>query len=88
MAWTILRTTQSSRFLLAFGVPRWAEPLFVIPWVVLVLGIAALALAIVAWRRGWWGASARAHYTAVSLACLSFVGILLYFHLFWLGRVF
>lgn len=82
LAWTILRTMRSSPFVLAFGVPGWAEPLFVIPWVVLAMGIAALALAAAAWRRGWWSASARAHYTAVSLACLSFVGILVYFHFF------
>lgn len=81
LTWTILRTTRNSPFVLAFGVPGWAEPLFVIPWFVLLLGISALALATVAWRRGWWDAGARAHYTLVSLACLSFVGLLAYLRL-------
>jgi pimeloyl-ACP methyl ester carboxylesterase len=81
LAWTMLRTTRSSPYILAFGVPEWAEPLFLLPWVVLVLGIAALGLATAAWRRGWWSVAARVHYTLVSLASLSFFAFLAYWRL-------
>jgi hypothetical protein len=81
LVWTILRTTRSSPYMLAFGVPGWAEPLFLVPWVVLVLGVAALGLATAAWRRGWWSVAARVHYTLVSLASLSFFAFLAYWRL-------
>lgn len=81
LAWTIQRTARSSPFILAFGLPGTAAPLFLLPWVALVLGLVAVTLAVAAWRRRWWGIVSRTHYTLVSLASLSFFALLAYWRL-------
>jgi CubicO group peptidase (beta-lactamase class C family) len=47
------------------------------------LTVAALAAAVVAWRKGWWGLLARAHYTAVALAAVTVVAVGLRYNLVW-----
>jgi pimeloyl-ACP methyl ester carboxylesterase len=82
LVWTVLRASKTTPLILAFGVPQSAAPLFLIPWLVLLLGIAALTLAVVAWRRTWWSITSRIHYLLVSLACVSFVAFLTHWRLF------
>jgi pimeloyl-ACP methyl ester carboxylesterase len=82
LVWTVLRTSQTAPLILAFGVPGAAAPLFLVPWLVLVLGVGALTLAVVAWRHGWWNIASRIHYTLVGAACVGFVGFLAYWRLF------
>jgi len=81
LAWTVVWTTRTAPLTLTFGVPRSAKPLFFLPWAVLSLGLVSATLAAAAWRRGWWSAAARIHYTLVALACVSFVGFLVHWHL-------
>jgi len=76
LAGIALHTARTAPLTLAFGVPEAAAPLFILPWVVLSLGIILLMLAMVAWLRLRWTTAARVHYTLVALACLSFVGFL------------
>lgn len=67
--------------LLAFGVPRDAAWLFVLPWLVAGLALPVAAAAVAAWRGRWWGPAGRAHYTLVAAACLAFVGLVARFGL-------
>jgi hypothetical protein len=65
-------------FVLAFGVPGAAGWLFMLPWIVAVLMIAAIAWAVQAWRKSWLMPAHRAHYTLVAAACVGcvlFVGL-------------
>ena len=74
----VVRTTMDRNpFVLGFGIPGPAAPLLSIPWVVVGLTIAVIGFVPLAWRRGWWGRSARAHYTLVAAACLSVLALLL-----------
>jgi hypothetical protein len=82
LVWTALRTSRTAPLILAFGVPEDAAPLFLIPWLVLLLGIAALMLTVSAWRRGWWNVASRIHYSLVSLALVSFVAFLAHWQIF------
>lgn len=69
-----LRALRADPFVLALGLPGRHAALFALPWIVLVLTVCVLALAVNAWRRGWWGAGARVHYTLVTVGCLLLVG--------------
>jgi pimeloyl-ACP methyl ester carboxylesterase len=82
LAWTVLRTARTAPLILAFGVPGSAGLLFLIPWLVLVLGGLTLALAVAAWRQRWWSTPWRVHYLLVGMACLSYVGFLSHWRLF------
>ena len=82
LVWTVLRTSRTTPLILAFGVPGSAASLFLVPWLVLLLGMGALILAAASWRRGWWGAALRIHYTLVGLACVGFVAFLAHWRLF------
>jgi pimeloyl-ACP methyl ester carboxylesterase len=82
LVWTVLRTSRTAPLILAFGVPGSAAPLFLVPWLVLLLGIVAVTLAVAAWRHGWWNVTLRIHYTLVGAACLGFIGFLAYWRLF------
>jgi pimeloyl-ACP methyl ester carboxylesterase len=69
-------------FILGFGLPGDAAPLFLVPWVVALLAAGTAACAALAWRHGWWGRIARVHYALVAIAGVSFLGMLLAFGLF------
>jgi pimeloyl-ACP methyl ester carboxylesterase len=82
LVWTVLRTSRTTPLMLVFGVPQSAAPLFLVPWLVLSLGVAALTLAGAAWRCGWWRVPSRIYYSLVSLACVCFVAFLAHWRLF------
>jgi len=69
----VLITAQESPFLLGFGVPGGARPIFILPWLVALATIGVVIFAATAWKERWWGLAGRAHYLAVAIACVSFV---------------
>jgi hypothetical protein len=70
LAWAIMRTTAENPVILLFGLPGWAAPLLMIPWILLVGSIALVATAALAWRRGAWTRWGRSHFTLVAAASL------------------
>lgn len=81
LAMVVTRTMEEDPFVLAFGVPSWAAPLFWLPWVVAPLTIAAAFFAAKAWREKFWGIVGRAHYWAVVSGCLGFVIFVIHWEL-------
>jgi pimeloyl-ACP methyl ester carboxylesterase len=69
----LLVTAQDSPFLLGFGVPGNARPLFILPWL-FMLGTGGVVLfAITAWRRRWWTLAGRLHYLFIACACVGLI---------------
>ena len=81
LAAVVIRTQEENPFILAFGVPSWAAPLFWLPWVVTPLAIVATFFAARAWREKYWGAVGRAHYLVVVWGCLGFVMFVMHWEL-------
>ena len=77
----VTRTMEENPFVLVFGVPSWAAPLFWLPWAVAPLTIVATFFAARAWREKYWGAVGRAHYLAVVSGCLGFVVFVMHWEL-------
>ncbi len=73
----ILNTSTDQPYLLLFGLPPDAAPLFVVPWVAGALSLGLVLLAWPVWKDGYWGLTGRLHYTLVTLAALGFVWLLL-----------
>jgi hypothetical protein len=76
LAWAIMRTAAENPVILLFGLPGWAAPLLVIPWILLLGSIALVATAALAWRRGAWSRWARIHFTLVAGASLALTALL------------
>lgn len=74
LTWVILRTRTENSFILLFGLPGWAAPLLVVPWVLLAGSVALLAAALLAWRRGAWTRWGRIHFTLAAAASAVLVG--------------
>jgi hypothetical protein len=72
----IINTSMEQEYLLLFGLPSNAAPLFVIPWISALLGIALLLLCVLAWDKHSGSMVARLYYTVVAVAVIGFVGIL------------
>ena len=73
---TVLQTLDANPFLLAFGLPGSASPLFLLPWVAIALTVVAVVIAVAAWKNGWWTLTGRVHYSAVAAACVAFVAFM------------
>ncbi len=73
---TVLQTLDANPFLLAFGLPGSAAPLFLLPWVAMVLAATAVVVAVAAWMAGWWTLTGRVHYSAVAAACVASVAFM------------
>lgn len=58
---------------------------FLVPYLILLLALASAWAAVVAWRRGYWGAGSRVHYALVALAGLAFVWWLIHWRLLGYG---
>lgn len=50
-------------------------------WLVVLMAVGVLALAVLAWKRRYWNAIWRAHYTLVALAALGVVWVLYFYNL-------
>lgn len=73
----IINTSTSQPYLLLFGLPPEAAPLFVVPWVAGTLSLGLALLAWPVWREGFWSLAGRIHYTLVTVAAFAFVWLLL-----------
>jgi hypothetical protein len=69
----IAGTLDANPFLLGFGVPSDARPLFFVPWLVVPTAIAVVISARRAWSERWWSLTGRIHYLLVALAGVGFV---------------
>ncbi len=72
----IINTGMQQEYLLLFGLPSNAAPLFVIPWVSALLGIILLLLSMLAWTKRRGAMVGRVYYTLVAVALLGFVWVL------------
>ena len=69
----ILVTAQDNPFLLGFGVPGNAKPIFILPWLFMLGTVGVVLLAISAWRRRWWTLAGRLHYLFIAIACIGLI---------------
>lgn len=67
---------------LAFGLPGWAAPLFLLPILVALSTLAALLLTALAWRSGGWSLSRRWLHSVAILGCVGFLALLFRFGVF------
>ena len=58
---------------LLYGVPLLIRVILVIPIVTSILSLAFLALAVIAWMRGYWSLVGRLYYSLIALASVLFV---------------
>jgi hypothetical protein len=58
---------------LVFGVPLLIRVILVIPIVTSILSVVTLALALVAWIRGYWSLLSRLYYSLIALGSVVFV---------------
>lgn len=76
LAWVIMQTGDLNPLILLFGLPGWAAPLLVVPWLLLAGSMALIVTAVLAWRRGVWTRWGRIHFTLVAIASAVLVGVL------------
>ncbi len=69
----ILVTAQNDPYVLGFGVPGSAGPIFILPWLFLLGTMGVVVLAVSAWRRRWWTLAGRLHYLLIAFACIGLV---------------
>ncbi len=69
----VFNTAQENPYLLGFGVPGSASPIFFLPWLVVLATFGAVISAAAAWKERWWSLPGRVHYLLVTIACVSFV---------------
>ncbi len=70
-----------SGFLGWLDVPAWQRLIFHAPFALAVCVLGLVGLSLPLWRRRWWTLAARVHYTALSLAGLALVFLLLLWRL-------
>jgi CubicO group peptidase (beta-lactamase class C family) len=63
------------------GPPTAFVALLALPVLAAVATLGALAMAVLAWRDGYWGLLGRVHYTLVALTALVFLAVLRYWNL-------
>jgi len=73
LAGIVLMTAKENPFLLGFGVPGSASPIFLLPWLVLLATIGVALFAVAAFKQRWWNSASRAHYLFITLACAGLV---------------
>ena len=66
---TIATTAQENPYLLGFGVPAAARPLFVLPLLFMLGTAGVVVMGVFAWQRRWWNLAGRLHYAMVTFAC-------------------
>jgi hypothetical protein len=70
-------------FFVAIFILKNDDPLqpiiLIMAWLIATLSASVTFMAIVAWRKGWWGLVGRLHYTLVALAALA----ILWFEVYW-----
>jgi spore maturation protein SpmB len=76
LAWVLVQTAGDNPMILAFGLPGWAAPLLLVPWILLAGSLALVATAALAWRRGAWTRWGRIHFTLVAAASAVFTAVL------------
>jgi hypothetical protein len=72
----IANTSMEQPYLLLFGLPTHAAPLFVVPWISLLFGLWTLLLSVTTWQRRSGSVAAWIYYTLVAVAVVIFVGML------------
>jgi pimeloyl-ACP methyl ester carboxylesterase len=75
-------TARDNPFVLAFGLPGWADPLFGLPILVAALTVAALILTASAWRSAGWPLGTRLRQAVALLGCAALLALLLGFGFF------
>jgi CubicO group peptidase (beta-lactamase class C family) len=70
---------------IAFGLTREMRGILALTQVCLILAVATVLGALVAWRNGYWRLSGRLHYTLVALAGIGFTCFLYYWNLLTFG---
>ncbi len=64
------QTLTADTFMVAFGVPASARPLFWLPWIAALLALAVAGLCAWLWKSRTWTAGARVQYTLLALSLL------------------
>jgi len=73
---TLLITASENEFVLAFGVPGWAAPLFVLPILVALTTLAALLPTAWTWRSAGWSPGKRLLHAVAILGCVGLLALL------------
>ena len=79
---TLVITASKNELVLAFGVPGWAAPLFLLPILVALSTLAALLLTGLAWRSAGWSPWRRLLHSVAILGCVGFLALLFRFGVF------
>ncbi|MCP5067523.1 MAG: alpha/beta hydrolase [bacterium] len=79
---TLLITADHNPVILAFGVPGWAAPLFLLPILIALTIAGALLLTPSAWRSSWWSLWRKLLHTVSILGCAGFLALLARFGIF------
>ena len=69
----IVATAQDNPYLLGFGVPGNASPIFVLPWPLMLGTVGVAFFAVSALRLHWWTLASRLHYLFIACACLGLI---------------
>ena len=67
--WAIVQTAGENPFILAFGLPKEAGWLFLLPWIGGFMTLAALVFSLQAVRKSWWSRIGRLHYALLAVGC-------------------
>jgi hypothetical protein len=69
----------------AYGVPAKTAFLLKLNYLNAVLIVVVAVCAVFAWRKRWWNLAARIHYSAIALAAIALIPILIYWRLLGFG---
>ncbi len=75
-------TASDNPLVLAFGVPGWAAPLFLLPILVALSTLGAVLLSARAWRSAGWSPRRRLLHSVAILGCVGFLALLFRFGIF------
>jgi hypothetical protein len=75
----LLITANDNPLVLAYGVPGWADPLFLLPILVALSTLAALLFTALAWRSAGWSPWRRLLHSVAILGCVGFLVLLFRF---------
>ena len=66
----------NTNLLVLSSLPGWSAPLFVIPWLLLLLALGLVVATALIWRGSGWSVWGRLYYTFVSLCAVGYVVVL------------